>query len=76
MLETHNASPKDHQIGSNYNDYPVSYATIQTSNKLSTEAADPKMCEDAQLPKPAEEETCLEGPCPQWMPGEWGPVCD
>ncbi|CAL8088782.1 unnamed protein product [Calicophoron daubneyi] len=79
MLETHNESPKDYQIGSNYDDYAMSYATIQTSNKLRTEAADPKMCEDAQLPKPAEEETCLEGPCPQWMPGEWGPcegVCE
>lgn len=47
---------------------------VMTGHRLDAMVTDPQDCLDSDLTKPAEEEVCLEGPCPQWVVDEWTEV--
>lgn len=50
------------------------FSTVVTVNRMRVEVADHELCYKHNLPIPVEEEACFEGPCPQWVADDWGPV--
>ncbi|CAH8494605.1 unnamed protein product [Schistosoma turkestanicum] len=48
-----------------------SYTSIFTASRSNAEVVDSQICDNALLPMPTEQETCLEAPCPIWHAEEW-----
>ncbi|CAH8846858.1 unnamed protein product [Trichobilharzia szidati] len=47
------------------------YTSIFIARRSDVEIVDAQKCHAALLPKPIEQETCLQAPCPIWITGDW-----
>ncbi|CAH8513479.1 unnamed protein product [Heterobilharzia americana] len=47
------------------------YTSIFTASRSDVGIVDSQICHTALLPKPTEQETCLEAPCPVWRTEDW-----